>query len=207
MRAVTAAWKYACNSKIEDGWGYKVYDAWKEEDYKYDEGRAFAKAIAVARATCTSSGNAYGCAAAYANAKAWSKATVSAHAKAWADAIAQCKCDGKTQTAEASASAYASEFRTLIAKVEALASAHVCVHGDDYASEYDAQTCLQDIYATVFAKVRPCQSRGWCPSFFKSCMAGAAFANRCKHVAIDQRGACGIRMVAAVALLSMERPL
>jgi hypothetical protein len=160
MHAVTAAWKYACNSKIEDGWGYKVYKAYTDSTSDYDYGRAFAKAIAVAKTTCNSKGNAYGCAAAYAHAQAWAAATVSAHASAWAEAIAECDCDDKTQTVDAQAVAYAAEFRLLISKVEAVASANVCVYGDDYGSDYDAQTCLQDLYATVFAKVRPTQHRG-----------------------------------------------
>jgi hypothetical protein len=162
MRAVTRAWAYACKSKIEDGWGVKVYDAWK--DHQSDEGYAFAKAIAVAKTTCTSAGNAYGCAAAYAHAQAWATATVSAHAIAWAEAVAQCDCDDKTETATASADAYAHEFRTLMAKVQAEASSHVCALGNENASDRDAQTCLQDLYATVFAKVRRCQPQGWCLS-------------------------------------------
>lgn len=152
VEAVTAAWEYACNSKVDDDWVSKVHKVWKDKDVQYDSGVAFAKAIAVAKTACDSEGHAYGCAAAYAHAKAWAEATLSAHAKAWAEAIAKCTCDEKEQQAAAGADAYAHEMRTLMAKVEAAASSHICVSGTQYESDYDAWTCIQDLYGTVFAK-------------------------------------------------------
>jgi hypothetical protein len=127
----------------------------KDVDYAH----AFAKAIAVASTTCTSSGNAWGCASAYAHASAWATATASAHAKAWAAAKNACYCDGKLQIVESDADAEAFELKKLVAKVTAAADAYTCVEPTDpgdVSTTYDnaAQTCIQDIYATVLAKVR-----------------------------------------------------
>jgi hypothetical protein len=153
--AVTSAWVHACKTAYYPDWSYSVYKAYKDASYDSDKGFAFAKAIAVAKTTCRSSGNAWGCAAAYAHAKAWATATVSAHASAWAEASAQCNCD-KAQTAYAQADGHASEFLLLSANVEAVANSHVCVSGSESRSDYQAQTCVQDIYAHVFARVRTC---------------------------------------------------
>jgi hypothetical protein len=153
--AVTAAWLYACNTGFKPKWPYYVYEVFSDKAKASDKGFAFATAIATARTVCTSSGNAYGCASAYAHAQAWAKATVKAHASAWAEAVAKCKCD-KTQTVAAKADGEASEFKKLVAKVEAVAKATVCVYGDDYESDEEAQTCVQDIYAHVFASVCHC---------------------------------------------------
>jgi hypothetical protein len=150
---VTAAWAYACTTPIKSNWPQFVYKAYTDEAKHWEEGFAFAKAISTARTYCKSSGNAWGCAAAYAHAQAWADATVSAHASAWSEAVSQCHCD-KEQTAAAQTDGHAHEFKKLVAKVESVASAHVCVDGDDDASDYDAQTCVQDIYARVFAQVR-----------------------------------------------------
>jgi hypothetical protein len=150
---VTAAWLYACNTPIKPKWYHSVHEVYVDKAKDWDEGFAFAKAISTARTYCKSSGNAWGCAAAYAHAQAWAKATVSAHASAWSEAVAKCHCD-KEQIVAAQADGHAYEFKKLVAKVEAVASAHVCVSGSDQASDYDAQTCVQDIYAHVFAKVR-----------------------------------------------------
>lgn len=163
VSAVTSAWVHACKTPYYPDWSYSVYKAYKDAAYKWDNGFAFAKAIAVAKTTCRSSGNAWGCAAAYAHAQAWAKATASAHASAWADAVAQCKCD-KAQTVAAQADGHADEFKKLVAKVEAVADAHVCVDQyDQYASDYDAQTCVQEIYFHVFAKsISKAVIKGFC---------------------------------------------
>lgn len=149
------AWKYACTSSVDDGWVEKVYKVWKDKSSKYDEGLAFAKAIAVAKTECDSTGNAYGCAAAYAHAKAWALAAVSAHASAWAEARAKCTCDEKTEEVSAGADAYAHEFEYLTANVTATAESHICVEHTQYASNSEEQTCIQGLYAKVFAKVCP----------------------------------------------------
>jgi hypothetical protein len=45
-----------------------------------------------------------------------------------------CKCD-RTQIVKAQAYGNADEFKTLVAKVEALAKSSVCVKGDDYEAD------------------------------------------------------------------------
>jgi hypothetical protein len=150
--AVTRAVVVACDTPYSSGWFFTVYEAYKDSLRVYDRGFAFAKAIAATKTTCTSSGNAYGCASAYAYAQAWSDATFKAHAAAYAKALGRCKCD-KEQIVKAKAFGNASEFKKVVAKVEALAQSAVCVSGNESKSDSDAQTCVQDIYATVFAYV------------------------------------------------------
>jgi hypothetical protein len=160
---VTEAWAYACEKPLEPGWPYLVYEKFVSKSQDYAAGFAFAKAIAEAKTTCKSRGNAYGCAGAYAKARAWADATITAHAEAWSEAVGKCDCD-KTQEAAATADGVADEFKYILAKVEAVASASVCVKGDDYGSDTDAQTCVQDIYARAFASVRfwpSVQSSDW----------------------------------------------
>jgi hypothetical protein len=150
--AVTKATVTACDTPYSASWFFSVYEAYKATLYAYDSGFAFAKAVAATRTKCNSSGNAYGCASAYAFAEAWADATFEAHASAWAKAIGKCNCD-KEQIVKAKAFGSASEFKEVVAKVKALSKSAVCVSGNETREDRDAQTCVQDIYATVFAYV------------------------------------------------------
>lgn len=153
VRAVAYVWKNACRLRPNGKFVKTLHDKWVDYDSDQGEGRAFARAIATAKTTCNSSGNAYGCASAYAFAQAWSKATAKATGRAWATAIAKCKCDGKTQVNAAQADVWAREHKKLIAKVQAVAEAHVCTKkGGGKVSAFDAQTCIQDVYAWVYAQ-------------------------------------------------------
>lgn len=167
--AVTKAAVYACNTPYGKNWIYSVYKVYTDAAKDYDYGFAFARAIAATKAKCNSSGNAYGCASAYAYAQAWADAVFKAHAEAWAKALAKCKCD-KEQIVKAQAYGKADEFYKLVAKVEALAKSSVCVKGDDYDVDSDAQTCIQEIYAHVFAySLSKAIIQGFCvriPSFY-----------------------------------------
>lgn len=154
VSVISEAWAYACSSDPGDpDWWKKIAVAAAEQSRRKDaKGFAFAKAVAVAATACKSEGNAYGCASAYAYAQAWAEAIAEGTAEAWAEAISECECDNKDQIAAAQADAYAKEVYELTAKVEALASSHVCVKGDDADADFDAQTCLQNIYFSVWAK-------------------------------------------------------
>lgn len=130
-----------------------LHDKWVDFDKDQGTARAFARAIAATRTTCNAKGNAYGCASAYAFSQAWAKATAKATARAWATAIAKCKCNRKFQVNAAQSDVWAREHKKLIAKVKAVASSSVCSKGG-FKSTSDAQTCLQDVYAWVYAQVR-----------------------------------------------------
>jgi hypothetical protein len=113
------------------------------------------QAISSASTECESSGNAYGCGAAFAYAKAWAKAVASAHAEAFALAFNECNCRDHNQQAITSDYGTAASFEKLVAEVEATASAQVCVSGDARAEASALSSCKQAVYANVFAKVRP----------------------------------------------------
>lgn len=186
---MTEAWAYACEHPPADYyWWTHVYDAMRRKLEDHAGGFAFAEAIATAETYCRSSGNAWGCAAAYAHAQAWAEASISAHADAWADAIAQCTCNDKTQTvfAEAQNYAYLSEYIT--AKVSSVAESKVCVDGDDEKYDYDQQTCIQDIYAVAWAKsISAAVISGSCfpASYYDSSEAGEFLAAAQADVDVD----------------------
>jgi hypothetical protein len=112
------------------------------------------QAVSSASAECISSGNAYGCAAAFAYARAWAEAVASAHAGAFSLAINKCTCRGEPQEVIASNYGSASVFEELVVDVEAVASAKVCVKGNASAHASVLASCQQTVYADVFANVR-----------------------------------------------------
>jgi hypothetical protein len=153
---VALAWQEACSKEVSPTYLRDIYDVFRAEASTKAgaEAQAFAKAIATARTTCKADGNAYGCAAAFAHSAAWATAAAEAHAQAWALAIQQCPCDDKMQSMQADADAHADETALLTARVEAVASAEICSQPNGIKRTHaQAQTCLQDIYALVYAKV------------------------------------------------------
>lgn len=152
VAAITEAFAYACDNQPQAGYAYKIKEAMRHASAQYDAGLAYAKAISAAETECTASGNAWGCAAAYAYSAAWADAVVSAHATAWSEAIALCDCDFNGQEVATTTDALAWELRHLNAEVSSYSEAHVCVDRDEAKFDFSAQTCVQDIYATVFAK-------------------------------------------------------
>lgn len=158
------AWNEACSKEVTPTWLRDIHDQFLATSQTSGgaEAFAFAKAVATVEVACTSEGNAYGCAAAYAFAQSWAQAAAMAHAEAWAQAVQQCECGGKDQITAAEADAFASETFKLTAEVEALAQASVCAGFGSSASDGDAQTCIQDIYAWVYAKVCAPASLGEC---------------------------------------------
>lgn len=146
--AMADAFKYGCSLKLDDKWSVMV-----DYMHDYDDAYAFAYAAASTSAECKSTGNAYGCAAAYANAKAWADAVLEVWAGAWATAINYCDCGGKGgNVAIATNYGKAHEFERLVAEVEAEAHSKVCVYGDDEAVATADSYCLHSIYAVGFAK-------------------------------------------------------
>jgi hypothetical protein len=111
------------------------------------------QAVSSASTECISSGNAYGCGAAFAYAKAWAIATASAHAEAFSLAINECNCRDHDQQVIASDYGSADSFKKLVAEVEATAKAQVCVSGNASAKASVVASCQQGVYANVFAKV------------------------------------------------------
>ena len=156
--AVALAWHSACSKEVTPTWLRDIHDQMlaTSQTSAAAEANAFAKAVATVEVACDSEGNAYGCAAAYAYASSWAQAAAFAHGEAWAQAVQECQCAGNDQTTAANADAYASETFALIAEVEAIADKFVCSAGDSSSSDSEAQTCLQDIYAWVTAKVLIC---------------------------------------------------
>ena len=88
-----------------------------------------------------------------ARAKAWAAAVIEVYADAWATAINVCKCNGKPNAALATTYGSAHEFEYLFAKVEAEASAKVCVRGDDEDWVHADAVCSHKIFAYGFAAV------------------------------------------------------
>lgn len=150
VHAVKSAWLHACSTEVNEYYWADIYKHIEKSDGAY----AFAKAMTEVHGSCRTRGNAYGCAAAYSYATAWADAVATVHAAAWSEAIAECKCnpDLVSTIVATESDSYASEAAYLAADVQSLSRGHTCAKGYQRKSFYQAQTCLQNVYATILAK-------------------------------------------------------
>lgn len=158
------AWLYACTAKVGEFYWADIYNEIENSKGAY----AFAKAVTEVYGSCTVRGrNAYGCAAAYSYATAWADAVATSHAAAWAEAVGQCECGVGTTIVAAESDGYATESAYLAADVKSLSEGYIC-HATDARRGgrgrrtrpstkkfHQSQTCLENVYATVLARVRP----------------------------------------------------
>lgn len=114
---------------------------------------AAARAITDAASICTSTGKAFGCAAAESQAAAWASATAEAYASAYAEAFNGCGVCGTAGTkVEATAEVLASTSQTLVVDVYSHAEVLVCVEANQSSS-----IAFSNCFATAYTRfMRSC---------------------------------------------------